>query len=298
MSGRKEHLSGKAPLRVIFFGTSNFGSPSLEVLHSTFVVLKVFTGSPKLSGRGMMLQKTPIQIQAENLGIQVHNSDKPTLSDLENEFDVGVVVSYGHIISSAILSKAKYGFLNVHPSDLPKFRGAAPIERTIQSGDESTRVCIIKMTPRLDDGDIILSERYFILEDETATDLHAKFAKIGAELLLIAIQRLVSGNSNFEKQDNSKSTYAHKISKEELFLDPIHTKNMKTKDLINKIRAFTTYGSCFTLHDGKRIKVAKASFSPQKLTKLDLECIDGFASPVIIKQEGKNFIPVPNYFII
>lgn len=277
-------------MNIIFFGTSQFGIETLEILHKNYNVIKVITPSPKPSGRGYVLNKNPIHKKAEELGISVLNTSKPTTHDIVEKFDIGVVVSYGAIISKDVLNLAKYGFLNLHPSDLPKFRGAAPIERTIESGEVRTRICIIKMTPKLDDGDILCFQNYTIQDDENSLDLHNKFAKIGANLLPIAIQKIIQNVDEFEKQDNSNFTYAKKISKDELFLNEENTANLPALAVINKIRAFVSYGCCFIMHEGKRIKILKARISGKQLTKIDLKCQNGFVSPLIIKPEGKDFI--------
>lgn len=282
-------------MKIVFFGTSEFGLETLDLLYKKYNIIKVITPEPKPANRGYLLNKTPIHQKAEELKIAIKNTSKPTPQNIDEDFDVGIVVSYGAIISENVLKLAKYGFLNLHPSDLPKFRGAAPIERTIEAGEENTRICIIKMTPRLDDGDIVCYQNYTITEEENSLDIHKKFAKIGANLFPLALEKLVNNYDNFEKQDNAKFTYAKKIQKEELLIK--HYENFVSKDLINKIRAFASYGCCFIIHEGKRIKILKATISNFQLTKLDIKCQDGFVSPLIIKPEGKGFIDTAQFRI-
>lgn len=277
--------------KIVFFGTSAFGIEALECLASQYNILKVFTNPPKEAGRGKALQKSPIQLKAEELGLKVVNSSKPKPSELEEEFDVGVVVSYGSIISKEVLNLAKYGFLNIHPSNLPKFRGAAPIERSLEAGETKTRVCVIKMTPKLDDGNILAFKEYSINPEETSLDLHTKFAKIGAELLKPAIEALQNQEEG-EIQDEKLTTYAPKIKKEELELK----EGLVTcQQAMNKIRAFASYGYVFTNFNGKRIKVKSAKITKIQETILDVQCKDGFISPLIIKPEGKNFMEIKDF---
>ncbi len=270
-------------MKVIFFGTSPFGIPALRFLSANFNVISVFTNPPMPAGRGQKLKPSPIEEEAVKLGLKVVHSAKPKLEDVKEDFDIGIVVSYGAIISKNILEKAKYGFLNIHPSDLPKFRGASPIERTLEMGETSTRICIIKMTPRLDDGNILAFSRYEISSEENSLDLHEKFAKIGAEILPNAIKSLVNKEEG-EVQEESKTTYASKIKKEELELK----EGLKTIDAINKIRAFASFGYPFFFHEGKRVKILKAKKVETPLSALDLKMVDGYLHPILIKPEGKN----------
>jgi methionyl-tRNA formyltransferase len=279
-------------LKIVFFGTGSFGLEALKFLSCNYNVVSVVTGLPKEAGRGHKLTINPIHKEAEALGLEVINSGKPTTEDLKKDFDIGIVVSYGAIISKAVLEKAKFGFLNIHPSDLPKFRGASPIERTIELGETNTRICIIKMTPKLDDGNIMASSYYTIQEDETSLDLHLKFAKIGAHLLNEAISNLINGTKG-EEQNHEIATYAKKISKEELFLQG---DGLTMVQVNNKVRAFASYGFPFIMHEGKRIKILKAESTSFQKSKIDVKCIDGFLTPTLIKVEGKN--TTQNYFTI
>jgi methionyl-tRNA formyltransferase len=279
-------------LRILFFSSTKFGLNSLDLLNQKFNIIGVVTNNPKPSGRGKKTNKTPIHERAELLQLKVINSNKPTLSDIKEDFDIGIVISYGAIIKEEVLNKAKYGFLNIHPSDLPKFRGAAPIERTVESGDLKTRVCIIKMTPRLDDGNILTYQDYLIQESQNSLDLHDEFSKIGASLLPDAIEKLQNGYLG-EEQNESNSTYATKITKQELELK--HNV-LYTKEAFNKVRAFTSYGFMFLIHQGKRVKILECEISKISKTNIDIKCLDGFLVPTLIKVEGKNV--TQNYFTL
>jgi methionyl-tRNA formyltransferase len=293
MNGKKAHLNGKS-LRIVFFGTSAFGLPSLQMLSENYDILQVFTNNPKPAGRGKGLKKTSIHEFAETLDLKIHTTEKPMTQDLLEEFDVGIVIAYGSIISKAVLEKAKFGFLNLHPSNLPIFRGAAPIERTLEAGFTETKICIIKMTPKLDDGDIVVSENYSILLEDNSITLHSKFAEIGAKILPLAIQKIVScDDENFIKQNDALATYAKKITKEELFCNSVT--DLNSTEVLNKIRAFASYGYVFILHKEVRIKILQAIISEKRLTDLDVKTSDGFISPVLIKPEGKKEMLINDY---
>ena len=278
-------------MKIIFFGTSDFGVPSLKILHEKFNVLKVFTNYPKPSGRGKLIKKTPIHELAESLNITVINSEKPLVEDVSEEFDIGITIAYGSIISKAVLERAKYGFLNLHPSDLPLFRGAAPIERTLEAGFSKTRVCIIKMTPKLDDGEIVISKEYQINPDENSVTLARTFSEIGATMFPLAIEKLISG-AGFEKQNDALTTYAKKISKSELFLESQMVANLSGEQVLNKIRAFASYGYPFIIHENVRIKIIKAILGNEQKSSLDIKVKDGWVSPILIKPEGRNVISI------
>ena len=278
-------------MKVIFFGTAEFGAETLNLLSANHEVLKVFTGEPKKMGRGQALSKNPIHIKAEELGLNILNRQKPVAEDITEDFDVGVVVAYGALISKQILEKAKLGFLNLHPSDLPKFRGAAPIERTLEAGEIRTRICVIKMTPKLDDGDIVKAQNYEIKPFQNAIDLHKEFSKIGAGLMMEAID-LLPLKKDFEKQNESFATYAKKITKEELHLE---ASKFTVQQIINKVRAFAGYGYPFIIFEGKRVKIKEVIFSANRQSPLDIPCLDGFATPIMLKPEGKNFMALKDF---
>lgn len=200
-------------------GTSAFSLPILKILlNSEHEVIAIFTAKPKPQGRGLKLSPSPIGAFAADKNIPIYTPDslrKPEVFDLIDniEADIIVVVAYGFIIPKNILWAKKYGTLNVHPSLLPKYRGAAPLQRAIINGDDKTAVCIMQMDEGLDTGDVILSEELTITPRMTLIELHDICANIGAKLMLEVL-------NNIEKlprykQDNKGIVYAHKLTKEE-----------------------------------------------------------------------------------
>jgi methionyl-tRNA formyltransferase len=277
-------------MKIAFFGTSEFGMPTLEMLHEKLGVELVFTGVAKPANRGQKLQNTPIFNQAQSLGIsQIHTPQKllPKHAEFLKEIDYAIVVAYGLILPEFILGAVKQKCLNVHPSSLPLFRGAAPIERTLEAGHAETEICVIEMTKALDAGNIVAKQHYKIAENENSIILHEKFAKIGAKLVSGLLENACNNALNIV-QKHEKATYAKKILKNEL---EIHNEStLPASVVLNKIRAFASYGYCFVIQNGKRIKIIDAKISQKKLTEYDISCTDGFVSPKIIRPEGRNNI--------
>ena len=278
-------------MKIAFFGTSEFGTETLKQLHENFGVEFVVTGVAKQANRGKKLTNTPIFELATNLGIgRVYTPEKLTeeFEEYLKEIDFAVVVAFGMILPERILNSAK-NFVNLHPSSLPLFRGAAPIERTLEKGYKTTDVCVIKMTKKLDAGNIIARQSYEILESDNSLTLHEKFANIGASLIVNLIK---NGSTMEEVQNDEAVVYAKKIEKSELELKDFSN---STIEILNKIRAFASYGYCFKMYEGKRFKFILAQISKTRLTKIDIQCTDGFVSPLIIRPEGKRNLGVKDY---
>ena len=275
-------------MKIAFFGTSEFGAKTLKQLHENFGVEFVVTGIAKQANRGKKVTNTPIFELAKSLGIEcVYTPEKLTAEFEEylKQIDFAVVVSFGMILPERILHSAK-NFVNLHPSSLPLFRGAAPIERTLEAGHTQTDICVIKMTKKLDAGSIIARQHYTIQPQDDATTLHEKFSNIGANLIVDLIK---NGSKMEEIQNDDAVIYAKKIEKSELEL---HENEHSTTEILNKIRAFASCGYCFKMHDGKRFKFIAAQISHTRLTKIDVACTDGFVSPLIIRPEGKGNLSV------
>jgi len=278
-------------MKIAFFGTSEFGTETLKQLHENFGVEFVVTGVAKQANRGKKLTNTPIFELATSLGIgRVYTHEKLTeeFEEYLKEIDFAVVVSFGMILPERILNSAK-NFVNLHPSSLPLFRGAAPIERTLEKGYKTTDVCVIKMTKKLDAGNIIARQSYEILESDNSLTLHEKFANIGASLIVNLIK---NGSTMEEVQNDEAVVYAKKIEKSELELKDFSN---STIEILNKIRAFASCGYCFKMYENQRFKFILAQISKTRLTKIDIQCTDGFVSPLIIRPEGKGNLGVKDY---
>ena len=212
-------------LRLIFMGTPDFAVPTLlELVAHGHDVVAVYTREAKPAGRGMKVQPTPVALQAERLGIPVLAPSSLKTAEAEAEFrsfeaDAAVVVAYGMILPRAILDAPAMGCYNLHGSLLPRWRGAAPINRAIMAGDAQSGVMVMKMDVGLDTGDVAMAERLDITDRMTAVDLHDALAPLGADLMVRAMGALERGRLQLTPQSADGVTYAAKIDKAEARID-------------------------------------------------------------------------------
>jgi methionyl-tRNA formyltransferase len=280
-------------MRVVFMGTPDFSVPTLHALHEAgHEIPAVYTQPPRPAGRGKQEQPSPVHRAAEALGIAVRHPkslrDLDTQADfLAVEAELAVVVAYGLILPKAILDGPTRGCLNVHASLLPRWRGAAPIQRAILAGDHVTGVTIMRMEEGLDTGPMLATARVPV-EDKTAGELHAELAEIGARLLVDTVAQL--DQLKPEPQPELGATYAAKIDKAEARIDW-----SKPAELIEReVRAFAPFpGSWFEL-DGERIKVLRArviGVNGAEGTVLDdqltIACGNAAIRPLLIQRAGK-----------
>jgi len=213
------------PLRLIFMGTPEFAVPTLRALQGAgHEIVAVYTRAAKPAGRGMKLQPTPVEQEARRLGIPVLTPTTLKTPEAQQEFrahhaDAAVVVAYGLILPQAILDAPKLGCFNLHASLLPRWRGAAPINRAIMAGDAESGVMVMKMDAGLDTGDVAMAERIAISDAMTAADLHDALAPLGANLMVRAMGALENCKLQLSKQSEVGVTYAAKIEKAEARID-------------------------------------------------------------------------------
>ncbi len=214
------------PLRLIFMGTPDFSVPTLlELVAHGHEIAAVYTRAPKPGGRrGLTLQPTPVEQEARRLKIPVLTpktlKTPEALEELRaHDADAAVVVAYGMILPQAILDAPKLGCFNLHASLLPRWRGAAPINRAIMAGDAETGVMVMKMDVGLDTGDVAMAERVAITDRMTASDLHDELSRLGAGLMVRALAALERGTLQLTKQPDEGVTYAAKIDKAEARID-------------------------------------------------------------------------------
>ena len=213
------------PLRLIFMGTPEFSVPTLlELVAHGHEIAAVYTRAAKPAGRGMKLQPTPVEQEARRLGIAVLTPTTLKTPEALEQFrahdaDAAVVVAYGMILPQAILDAPKLGCFNLHASLLPRWRGAAPINRAIMAGDAETGVMVMKMDAGLDTGDVAMAERIAITDAMTASDLHDALARLGGDLMVRALGALERGKLQLTKQSEDGVTYAAKIDKAEARID-------------------------------------------------------------------------------
>jgi methionyl-tRNA formyltransferase len=213
------------PLRLIFMGTPDFAVPTLlELAAHGHEIAAVYTRAAKPAKRGMKLQPSPVEQEARRLGIAVITPRTLKTPEALAEFsahhaDAAVVVAYGMILPQPILDAPKLGCFNLHASLLPRWRGAAPINRAIMAGDAETGVMVMKMDAGLDTGDVAMAERMAISDAMTASDLHDALSRLGADLMVRAMGALERGQLKLSKQNSDGVTYAAKIEKAEARID-------------------------------------------------------------------------------
>lgn len=283
-------------MKIVFMGTPDFSVPVLKALCQHHEVVAVYTRAPKESGRGKKINKTPVHLFAEEKGIPVH-TPKSLRSEDEQEImrkynaDLGIVAAYGLLLPEPVLDMFKFGCINVHASLLPRWRGAAPIQRAVEAGDKKSGITIMQMALALDAGDILSQRETEITETTTGGELHDKLSEIGAELLIDTLDKLDTITP--QKQDESLVTYAQKIDKSESLIDF----NQKTETLLNRIRAFNPYPAMYFMHNGERFKVYAAEKSERTgtageilegKTALIIATADGAIKITKIQREGKH----------
>jgi methionyl-tRNA formyltransferase len=213
------------PLRLIFMGTPDFAVPTLlELVAHGHEIAAVYTRIAKPGGRGMKLEPSPVEQEARRLGVHVETpATLKTPEALEifraHHADAAVVVAYGMILPQGILDTPRLGCFNLHASLLPRWRGAAPINRAIMAGDAETGVMVMKMDAGLDTGDVAMAERMAITDAMTAADLHDALSRLGGDLMVRAIGALERGRLQLTKQSDQGVTYAAKIEKAEARID-------------------------------------------------------------------------------
>ena len=247
-------------LRAIFLGTPAFAIPSLRAVLDEVEMLAVVTQPDRPRGRGRQVTPPPVAQVARTLGLRVLQparlNDPAVLDDLRAlQPDVIITVAYGKMIPPSILALPPLGCINVHPSLLPKYRGASPIQSAIADGQRETGVTIMYQSEALDAGDIILQRRVPIEPDDTAQTLEAKLAEVGAQTLVEALRLIADGRAPRIPQDASAATYVKKLTKEDGRLDWIRP----AQALANLIRAMDPWPSAYTLHRGRLLKIWKGT---------------------------------------
>ena len=268
-------------MRIIFLGTPEFAVPTLEALAREHEIALVVAQPDKRAGRGLNLQSPAVAVKARELGLPLAQPAK--IRELEPvDADVGIVVAYGKILPPALL---KIPFLNVHGSILPKYRGAAPIQRAIEHGETETGVTIMRVDEELDHGPILSIARTAIGPDERASQLAARLARIGADVMLATL----SDHPVETPQDHSKATYAPKIEKSE---GEVRWSD-SAKTIYNKFRAFDTWPGVFA-GDLKLIDIAPASGRGEPGTILAIDegvtvaTGDGAIQLLVVQRSGKS----------
>ncbi|MDO9049834.1 MAG: methionyl-tRNA formyltransferase [Methylobacter sp.] len=247
-------------MKIIFAGTPEFAVPCLQMLlDSEHEICAVYTQPDRPAGRGRKLQLSPVKALALTAGIPVFQPlTMKTDEDLQQvsalNADVMVVVAYGMILTQAVLDVPKLGCINVHASLLPRWRGAAPIQRALMAGDEKTGVTIMQIVRKLDAGDMLHKEECMIGPTDTAVDLHDKLAALGAIGLSKVLAQLEAGTVHPEPQDEALVTYAEKLEKSEAVIDW----TQPAADLARKVRGLNAWPVAQTLYQGNVLRIWQA----------------------------------------
>ncbi|WP_298244738.1 methionyl-tRNA formyltransferase [uncultured Bradyrhizobium sp.] len=286
------------PLRLIFMGTPDFSVPTLlELVAHGHEIVAVYTRAPKPGGRrGLQLQPTPVEEVARKLGIPVLTPKTLKTQEALDEFsafdaDAAVVVAYGMILPQAILDAPKLGCYNLHASLLPRWRGAAPINRAIMAGDAESGVMVMKMDVGLDTGDVAMAERLPISDTMTALDLHDRLSRLGADLMVRAMAALGRGGLQLRQQSEDGVTYAAKIDKAEARIDW----SKPARDVLRHIHGLSPFPGAWAELDAARVKIlrcelAKGSGAPGEVLddQLTIACGEGAIRIIELQREGKG----------
>ncbi len=251
---------GSEPLKVIFAGTPEFAAQALQaLLDSEHQVVAVYTQPDRPAGRGRKLTPSPVKLLALEHGIDLYQPQ--TLKNetvqqglKELNADVMVVVAYGLLLPEPVLEAPRLGCINIHASLLPRWRGAAPIQRAILAGDEESGITIMQMDKGLDTGDMLVKEAIPILPDDTAQTLHDRLATTGAKASIVALNQLRDGTASPEKQDDKQANYARKLSKAEALIDWQNS----AIEIERLVQAFNPWPVAQTGYEGKMMRIWNA----------------------------------------
>jgi len=288
------------PLRLIFMGTPEFAVPTLvEIVGRGHDVAAVYTRAAKPAGRGMEPRPTPVEREARRFGLPVHTPATLRTPEAAAAFkahgaDAAVVVAYGLILPKPILEALPLGCFNLHASLLPRWRGAAPINRAIMAGDAESGVMVMKMDVGLDTGDVAMAERLPITDTMTAADLHDALAPLGADLMVRAMGALARGGLQLTKQSEDGVTYAAKIEKAEARIDW----RRPAREVLRHIHGLSPFPGawCELAGDGEpaRLKIlrcepAKGAGAPGEVLddRLTIACGDGAIRILELQRAGK-----------
>jgi len=290
--------------RIAFMGTPDFAVSALRALcENGFKPCVVYTQPPRAAGRGQQLQNTPVHVYAAAQSIPVHHPK--SLRDAkeqqifrDHQLDIAIVAAYGLILPQAILDAPKMGCVNIHASLLPRWRGAAPIQRAILAGDDVTGICLMQMDTGLDTGAVYSREQTPIPSDWHAGQLHDALADIGAHLIVRDLPKILLNEIAATQQPASGETYAKKIDKAETRIDW----RKSADEIVRQIRAFAPAPGAYFEYRGERIKILAAASgsaqgAPGQILRGDLQiaCGDGSIIALQLQRAGKNIVSAAEF---
>lgn len=296
-------------LRIVFAGTPEFAVPCLRAAANLGDIVAVYTQPDRPAGRGRQLTPSPVKVEALARGWRIEQPEnfksiesKKVLRELNA--DLMVVVAYGLLLPQSVLDIPKHGCWNVHASLLPRWRGAAPIQRAIEAGDIQSGVCLMQMEKGLDTGPVLLSLATTITKEDTGGTLHDRLSLLGAEVLGDGLKLLRAGLKPVpQAQPETGVTYAHKLDKQEAKLDW----NISSVILANKIRAFNPWPVCEAQVNRERLRIHSAVAIPLAHKQapgtillanqhgLDIACGDGALRLLQVQREGGRMISIADY---
>ena len=277
---------------VIFMGTPDFAVPSLEKIHKEYHLLSVYTQPPKKSGRGLRTKLNPIHEISNDYNLPVKTPQNFKSFDIIEEIkslkpDFIIVVAYGIILPKTVLDIPNFFCLNGHASDLPRWRGAAPIQRAIEAGDKTTAACAMIMEETLDTGPVIAKKKINILNKDTASSLHDKLSKLTANVLIESMDKIIQNKYKPIKQKITGITYANKITSN----DTLINWSQNNEKILRKLRSLSNWPGGWTYHNQNRIRIHEAkkiefSVGKENIKPGEFIGYSGNGSPII--QCGSN----------
>lgn len=301
-------------MKVVFMGTPEFSVPTLQKLiaNENIEIVAVYTRQPAKAKRGQKVIPSAIHQLALQHDLQVVTPASLRNDDELQKFksfqaDFAVVVAYGLILPEDIIESTKFGCINLHPSLLPKYRGATPIQSTLLQGDKIGGVSIIQMDKGVDSGDILLQQEYQIDDGDDFNSLAGRFSDIGGEMILKTLAGIEQGSIKPIKQDDQLATLSKKILKTDANIDF----NDKTSNILNKIRALSGFMTAFFEFKGEKIKIFQARELPvgevdQKFITIDsvtinkdfvIKCSDGYLQPQTLQKPGKKPVTIKDFLL-
>lgn len=276
-------------MKVVFMGTPEFSVPVLQGLIDNYDVVSVVSQPDKRVGRHLELKNTPVKELALKYNIPVIQPIK-----IRNEYqeilsldpDIIITCAYGQIIPKEVLDYPKYGCINVHASLLPKYRGGAPIHRSIINGDEKTGITIMYMDEGMDTGDIISQEEIPILDIDNLESIHDKLSELGSRLLLDTLPSIIDGTNKRIKQDESLVEYAYNIKREEEHIDFYKT----SREIFNLIRGLSPVPSSNAVLDDLEMKILESKIGSDNYTGICGEIVDVTREGIVVKTQNGTII--------
>lgn len=296
-------------MNIIYMGTPDFAVPALESLvKNDFDISLVVTPEDRKRGRGKKVYPTKVKEKALELNLEVFqpkniNSEESIEKLKEINPDIIIVTAYGQILKKEILELPKYGCINIHASLLPKYRGAAPINRAIMAGEEETGISIMQMEEGLDTGDVLSRASINIEKDDDSQIIHDELAELGGELIIETLKAIKLGNIEKTKQDEEKASYAEKIFRDTGLINW----GMNGEELRNFVRGLKPWPGAYTLYNGEILKIDEVELKDKiseeelgKVIKVSEEgiLVNGFDSSILIKVfqlPGRRMMKVEDY---